>query len=68
MFITFQVLNEDLFGSVAEEKEIQGIVAKVFEAKFSKGYDCYEIVGKFIGQGSLTKLILPLKEVSCLRL
>ncbi len=62
--VSFQVFNDDIFGEVAEEKDVQGIVGKLFEARSTKGYDCYEMVAKFVGQGSLTQLILPLKEVS----
>lgn len=58
-----KIFNQELFGNVAEEKEVKGIVSKVMEARKSKSYDSYEILGKFIGKGQVTKLILPLKEV-----
>ncbi|XP_071791922.1 small subunit processome component 20 homolog isoform X2 [Asterias amurensis] len=58
-----EVFNKELFGVVAEEKEVVGIVGKLEEARSIKGYDCYEMVAKVIGQGSLTRLILPLKEI-----
>ena len=58
-----KIFNQELFGNIAEEKEVKGIVSKVMEARKSKSYDSYEILGKFIGKGQVTKLILPLKEV-----
>uniref|UniRef100_A0A8C0AVP8 UTP20 small subunit processome component n=1 Tax=Buteo japonicus TaxID=224669 RepID=A0A8C0AVP8_9AVES len=61
--ILIEIFNQELFGNVAEEKEVKGIVSKVMEARKSKSYDSYEILGKFIGKGQVTKLILPLKEI-----
>ncbi|XP_020837992.1 LOW QUALITY PROTEIN: small subunit processome component 20 homolog [Phascolarctos cinereus] len=61
--IMIGVFNHELFGSVAEEKEVKGIISKVMEARRSKSYDSYEILGKFVGKNQVTKLILPLKEV-----
>lgn len=58
-----KIFNQELFGNVAEEKEVKGIVSKIMEARKNKSYDSYEILGKFIGRGQVTKLILPLKEV-----
>ncbi|XP_055506481.1 small subunit processome component 20 homolog [Leucoraja erinacea] len=57
------IFNHELFGEVAEEKEVKGIISKVMEARKSKSYDSYEILGQFIGKGQVAKLILPLKEV-----
>uniref|UniRef100_A0A663MTT8 UTP20 small subunit processome component n=1 Tax=Athene cunicularia TaxID=194338 RepID=A0A663MTT8_ATHCN len=61
--ILIEIFNQELFGNVAEEKEVKGIVSKVMEARKNKSYDSYEILGKFIGKGQVTKLILPLKEI-----
>ncbi|OXB75402.1 UNVERIFIED_CONTAM: hypothetical protein H355_010604 [Colinus virginianus] len=58
-----EIFNQELFGDVAEEKEVKGIVSKVMEARKNKSYDSYEILGKYIGKGQVTKLILPLKEI-----
>ncbi|XP_071941723.1 small subunit processome component 20 homolog [Antedon mediterranea] len=58
-----EVFNSELFGEVAEEKNVAGIVVKLFEAKSTKSYDSYQLVSKFISQRSLALLILPLKEV-----
>ncbi|XP_071486924.1 small subunit processome component 20 homolog [Diadema antillarum] len=58
-----QIFNQELFGAVSEEKEVEGIVGKLPEARSIKAYDCYEMVSKVAGQGSITKMITPLKEV-----
>ncbi|KAM8982078.1 small subunit processome component 20 homolog [Sarcophilus harrisii] len=61
--IMIGIFNHELFGSVAEEKEVKGIISKVMEARRSKSYDSYEILGQFVGKDQVTKLILPLKEI-----
>ncbi|MBN3303699.1 UTP20 protein, partial [Amia calva] len=58
-----QIFHSELFGSVAEEKEVKGIVSKVMEARRSKSFDSYEILAQFSGKDQVTQLILPLKEV-----
>ncbi|KFO30298.1 Small subunit processome component 20 like protein [Fukomys damarensis] len=60
--ILTQIFNQELFGAVAEEKEVKQILSKVMEARRSKSYESYEILGKFVGRDQVTKLILPLKE------
>ncbi|XP_051886024.1 small subunit processome component 20 homolog isoform X2 [Pristis pectinata] len=57
------IFNHELFGAIAEEKEVKGIVSKAMEARKSKSYDSYEILGQFVGKGQVAKLILPLKEI-----
>jgi U3 small nucleolar RNA-associated protein 20 len=59
-----EIFIEELFGEVGAEKEVDGIVGKLQEAKTIKSFDSYEMVAKFVGKASITKLILPLKEVS----
>uniref|UniRef100_A0A096N1Q3 UTP20 small subunit processome component n=1 Tax=Papio anubis TaxID=9555 RepID=A0A096N1Q3_PAPAN len=61
--IMIEIFNHELFGAVAEEKEVKQILSKVMEARRSKSYDSYEILGKFVGKDQVTKLILPLKEI-----
>ncbi|XP_023572579.1 small subunit processome component 20 homolog isoform X2 [Octodon degus] len=61
--ILVEIFNRELFGAVAEEKEVKQILSKVMEARRSKSYESYEILGKFVGKDQVTKLILPLKEV-----
>lgn len=59
-----QIFNNELFGSLAEEKGIKGIVSKVMEARHSKSSDSYEFLARFCSQERVTQLILPLKDVS----
>lgn len=59
-----QIFNNELFGAVAEEKEVKGIVSKLMEARHSKSMDSYELLAQFCSKESITSLILPLKEVS----
>ncbi|XP_053439547.1 small subunit processome component 20 homolog [Nycticebus coucang] len=61
--IMVEIFNHELFGAVAEEKEVKQILSKVMEARRSKSYDSYEILGKFVGKDQVIKLILPLKEI-----
>lgn len=58
-----QIFNNELFGSVAEEKEVKGIVSKLMEARSSKSMESYELLGQFTGKECITRIILPLKEV-----
>lgn len=64
MFCSLKIFNNELFGNIAEEKEVKGIVSKVMEARSSKSFDSYELLAQFIGKEHVIKLILPLKEVS----
>ncbi|XP_043092950.1 small subunit processome component 20 homolog [Puntigrus tetrazona] len=61
MLIT--IFNNELFGAVAEEKDIKGIASKVMEARHSKSSESYELLGQFCGQERIIHLILPLKEI-----
>lgn len=63
MNLLVEIFNTELFGAVAEEKEVKGIVSKVMEARHSKSVDSYELLGQFTSQDRLTQLILPLKEI-----
>ncbi|CAN9508305.1 unnamed protein product [Ophioblennius macclurei] len=63
MNMLIDVFNNELFGSVAEEKEVKGIVSKLMEARHSKSMDSYELLAQFCSKQSITKLILPLKEI-----
>ncbi|XP_053321012.1 small subunit processome component 20 homolog [Spea bombifrons] len=58
-----QIFNFELFGAVAEEKEVKGIVSKVMEARSSKSYDSYELLAQFVGKDQVTNMIVPLKEL-----
>ncbi|KAJ8381936.1 hypothetical protein SKAU_G00027140 [Synaphobranchus kaupii] len=63
MDLLLEIFNNELFGSVAEEKEVKGIVSKVMEARSSKSMDSYELLAQFAGKEHVTHLILPLKEI-----
>ena len=56
-----EIFNEELFGEVGEEKEVEGIVSKLFEARTTKSLDSYGILVKIVSKYTLPKLILPLK-------
>uniref|UniRef100_A0A3B3UBG5 UTP20 small subunit processome component n=1 Tax=Poecilia latipinna TaxID=48699 RepID=A0A3B3UBG5_9TELE len=63
MSMLIGIFNNELFGAVAEEKEVKGIVSKVMEARHSKSMDSYELLARFCSKESVTKLVLPLKEI-----
>uniref|UniRef100_A0AAX7VDC5 UTP20 small subunit processome component n=1 Tax=Astatotilapia calliptera TaxID=8154 RepID=A0AAX7VDC5_ASTCA len=63
MNMLIDIFNNELFGTVAEEKEVKGIVSKLMEARHSKSMDSYELLAQFCSKESITKLILPLKEI-----
>lgn len=52
----------DLFGNVADEKEISKIITKTSEAKATKSYDTFQILAQFITEKCLMDLLLPLKD------
>ena len=57
-----EICNEELFSDAAEEKEIDKITSKTAEAKKTRSYDVYRLIGKYISAGSLVKVYLPLKK------
>jgi len=59
--IMTEIFNEELFGEIGEEKEVEGIVSKLFEARTTKSVDSYGILAKVVSKYTLRKLILPLK-------
>ncbi|KAK0177605.1 hypothetical protein PV328_001642 [Microctonus aethiopoides] len=58
-----QVCNVDLFGMSAEEKEVIGITKNISEAKSTKSFDIFHILGLFIDESCLLDLIEPLNNV-----
>uniref|UniRef100_F1KPR6 Small subunit processome component 20 n=1 Tax=Ascaris suum TaxID=6253 RepID=F1KPR6_ASCSU len=58
-----EVCNMDLFGDTADEKEVTGITKDVPEAKSSRTFDTYALLGRFMGPQSLATVLSPLKEV-----
>ncbi|XP_044199894.1 small subunit processome component 20 homolog [Thunnus albacares] len=63
MNMLIDIFNNELFGAVAAEKEVKGIVSKLMEARHSKSMDSYELLAQFCSKESITKLILPMKEI-----
>uniref|UniRef100_A0A3Q1ECN8 UTP20 small subunit processome component n=1 Tax=Acanthochromis polyacanthus TaxID=80966 RepID=A0A3Q1ECN8_9TELE len=63
MNMLIDIFNNELFGAVAEEKEVKGIVSKLMEARHSKSMDSYELLAQFCSKETITKLMLPLKEI-----
>ncbi|CAL1568682.1 unnamed protein product [Knipowitschia caucasica] len=63
MNMLIDIFNNELFGAVAEEKDVKGIVSKTMEARHSKSMDSYELLSQFCSKESITKLILPQKEI-----
>ncbi|XP_061570968.1 small subunit processome component 20 homolog [Cololabis saira] len=63
MNMLIDIFNNELFGKLAEEKEVKGIVSKLMEARHSKSMDSYELLARFCSRESITQLMLPLKEV-----
>lgn len=59
-----QVCQTELFTDVAEEKEVAQIGAKVKEAKATKSFRIYQLLGTLASQDSLPGLTGPLCEVS----
>ncbi|XP_031438174.1 small subunit processome component 20 homolog isoform X1 [Clupea harengus] len=58
-----EICNSELFGPVAEEKDIKGISSKLMEARHSKSSDSYELLAQFTSQKKVTQVIVPLKEI-----
>ncbi|EDO33281.1 predicted protein, partial [Nematostella vectensis] len=58
-----EVRDEDLFGEISSEREVEKITGKLHEAKASKSQDSFEILAKFVGASSVTLLVTPLKQV-----
>ncbi|XP_021355382.1 small subunit processome component 20 homolog [Mizuhopecten yessoensis] len=58
-----EVFHKELFGEVAEEKDVEGIRVKLFEARKVKSYDSYQILAKLLGTKSLIPFITPIKTI-----
>ena len=57
------MFNEELFGFVSEEKEVQGIVSQLFEARTTKSVVSYGLLAGVVSKESLRLLISPLQTV-----
>ena len=60
------IVAEDLFGHLAEEREVPEAISKLPEAKSSKGLATLEIVSSKLSPQLLPSLIAPLKKVGSL--
>lgn len=58
-----QLCKKDLFGAVAEEKEVNQIAGKLQEARKTKSYDTFQILAQTVTEKCLFDLIVPLQEV-----
>nr|CAD7441851.1 unnamed protein product [Timema bartmani] len=58
-----EVCQRDLFGSLAEEKEVVQIARNVQEARSTKSFHTFSLLAQFISDSCLTDLLLPLKQM-----
>uniref|UniRef100_A0A158R5P3 DRIM domain-containing protein n=1 Tax=Syphacia muris TaxID=451379 RepID=A0A158R5P3_9BILA len=58
-----EVCKMELFGDVAEEKEVGGIIRNVPEAKGHKTFETYTLLGHFISAKTIGLPVLALKEI-----
>lgn len=58
-----QIVIEELYGEVSEEKNVAGITGKLMEARSHKSNESLEIIAKFVSSGCIGKVITPLKGV-----
>ncbi|XP_044019346.1 small subunit processome component 20 homolog [Aphidius gifuensis] len=56
------VCKVDIFGITGEEKDVIGVVKNTSEAKTTKSYDMYNILGQYITDSCLIDLIKPLVD------
>jgi len=58
-----ELCKKDLFGAVAEEKEVNQITGKLKEARKTKSYDTFQILAQTVTEKCLFDLIVPLREI-----
>lgn len=54
----------DLFGELAEEKEVDKIARKTLEARGNKSFNMLHILAEYISEKRLLDIIIELKDVS----
>jgi U3 small nucleolar RNA-associated protein 20 len=59
----FEVVKEQQFGQIEEERQLATIKAKTPEAKTNKSTETFSLLGRFISADSLDKFIEPMREV-----
>jgi U3 small nucleolar RNA-associated protein 20 len=57
------ILVNDIFGSLSEEREAEELQGKLKEMKNTKSFDSYELVSTVIDLEKVEILLLPLKEI-----
>lgn len=67
VLFNLQLCKKDLFGAVAEEKEVNQITGKLQEARKTKSYDTFQILAQTVTEKCLFDLIVPLREV-CIKM
>ena len=57
------LINEEIFGGIQEEKEVEEIKKKTPEFKSSKAFDCYQILASIIDfkKTVINKIVLIMK-------
>lgn len=56
------VFQQDLFGNVAEEKEVEELAKKMRETKGSKSFDSFELLAGVVSLDRVGMLLKPLRE------
>ncbi len=59
MGLVVELALSEMFGTVAEEKEVMKITAKLAEAKGTKSYDSLQILAKYDCYNSVCMRIRP---------
>uniref|UniRef100_A0A915I2J9 U3 small nucleolar RNA-associated protein 20 C-terminal domain-containing protein n=1 Tax=Romanomermis culicivorax TaxID=13658 RepID=A0A915I2J9_ROMCU len=58
-----QIFNNDLFGAIADQKEVDEITRNLKEAKSNKTLATYKILGRLVSDHRLNSIIGPLKNI-----
>ncbi|XP_069689745.1 small subunit processome component 20 homolog isoform X2 [Periplaneta americana] len=58
-----ELCKKDLFGAIAEEKEVNQITGKFHEARSTKSYDTLHILAQFVTEKCFVDLVLPIREI-----
>ena len=53
---------EEVFGAVAEEKEVGKITGKLLEARGTKSYDTLQLVASFVSNNKLMEVVRPVAD------
>ncbi|KXS20992.1 hypothetical protein M427DRAFT_499228 [Gonapodya prolifera JEL478] len=57
------ILTDDIFGEVAEEKEVKELAAKTKEMNRNKSFETFEMLAKLIRFARVAELLVPLKRI-----